>query len=258
MKIAVCMKLIPDLEQVRIKERQPVLEGIPLRFCPMSLNALEAGVVLKEAHGGEVVIFCVGPPKLKDAVKEALARGGDSAVVMNDPAFKGSDSETVAKVLGAAIEKKGGADLVLCGEESSDHYSGQVPGRLSEILGCGFASYVRSIEIKDGAAVLTRDMEEALEVVEAPLPAVVGVTVEINEPRLASMVQILKASKKPVEILGPGDLGLLEGGAGPAASRIEVKSDLAPLQDRKGVLLEGTIEETATGLRDALKREGLI
>jgi electron transfer flavoprotein beta subunit len=252
------MKLIPDLEQIRIKERQPVLDGVPLKFCQMSLNALETGVSLKEAKGGEVVVFCVGPPKLKDTVKEALARGGDRAVIMNDPAFKGSDSETVAKILAAAVEKEGGADIVLCGEESSDHYSGQVPGRLSELLGFGFASYVRAVEIKDGSAVLTRDMEEALEIVEAPFPLVAGVTVEINEPRLASMVQILKASKKPVDVRGPSDLGLTEADVGAGASRIDVKSDLAPLQDRKGEMMEGTVEEMAAGLRDALKREGII
>jgi len=258
MKIAVCMKLIPDLEQIRIKERKAVLQGVPLKFDDMSLNALEAAVQLKEAGSGEITVFSVGPQKLKDAVKEALARGGDRAVILNDAAFKGADSEAVARILASAIEKQGGADLVVCGEESADHYSGQVPGRLSELLGYGFASYVRKLELKDGKAQLTRDMEEALEIAEGPLPMVVGVTTEINEPRLASMVQILKASKKPVEVMAPADLGLEPDRVGAASSRIGVIEDLAPVQDRKGVKIEGTVEEMVAGLKDALKREGII
>ncbi|MHC5039117.1 MAG: electron transfer flavoprotein subunit beta/FixA family protein [Planctomycetota bacterium] len=259
MKIAVCMKLIPDLEQIRIKDRKAVLEGVPLKFGDMDLNALEAGVALKEAHEGEVVIVAAGPAKLKDAVKEALARGGDRAVIMNDAAFKGADSEAVAKVLAAAIDKQGGADMVICGEESTDHYSGQVPGRISGILGYAFASYVRKIEVKEGGVVVTRDMEEALEVAEASFPLVVGVTSEINEPRLASMVQILRAAKKPVEFFTPADLGLDPGEVGGTASRISVQSDLAPLLDRKGIRIEGaSVEEKVDGLIDALKREGVI
>ncbi len=258
MKIAVCMKLIRDLEQVRIKDRKAVLEGVPFKFDDMSLNALEAAVQLKEAGGGEVTVYSLGPQKLKDSIKEALARGGDKGVVMNDPAFKGADSETTANVLAAAIKADGGADLVICGEESADHYSGQVPGRISESLGFGFCSYVRAIEVKGDGLVLTRDMEEALEVVEGKRPMVLGVTSEINEPRLASMVQILKAAKKPVAFLKPGDLDLDGAETGAAASRIEVESDLAPVQDRKGIMIEGSVEDMAQGLKEALQKEGLV
>jgi electron transfer flavoprotein beta subunit len=256
MKIAVCMKLVPDLQQIRIKERMPVLEGVPLKFSDLDLNALEAGVQLREAQGGEVVVFCLGPPKLKDAVKEALARGGDRAVLMMDPAFKKAGSEAVSAALAAAIRRAGGFDLVLCGEGSTDHYSSQVPGRLAVRLGFGFASWVRKLEWKGGALVVHRDMEEAVEVAELGAPAVVGVTAQANQPRLASMVQILRAAKKPVEVLAPKDLGVPAGEL--EETRIAVKSDLAPVQNRKRVKIEGTIDDMAAGLKKALQREGLV
>jgi electron transfer flavoprotein beta subunit len=256
MTIAVCMKLVPDLQQIRIKERAPVLDGVPLKFGAMDLNALEEGVRWKEAHGGEVTVFCVGTPKLKEAVKEALARGGDKAVLLTDSAFKGLGSEAVARLLAAAVRKTGGADLVLCGEESTDHGSGEVPSRLSELLGCGFASWVRKAEPKGNAVVVHRDMEEAIEVGEVALPAVLGVTTEINQPRIASMVQILRAAKKPVESFGAADLGL--NAAELLAPKIKVSSDLAPVLNRKQVKIQGTVDETVAALKQALQKEGLL
>jgi electron transfer flavoprotein beta subunit len=256
MKIAVCMKLVPDLQQIRIKERAPVLDGVPLKFGTMDLTALEEGVRWKEAHGGDVVVFCVGAPKLKEAVKEALARGGDKAVLVADPAFKGLGSEAVAQILAAAIRKTGGADLVLCGEESTDHGSGEVPARLSELLGFGFASWVRKTESKANAVAVHRDMEEAIEVGELALPAVLGVTSEINQPRIASMVQILRAGKKPVESLGAADLGLKP--AEILAPKIKVSSDLAPVLNRKQVKIQGTPDEAVAALKQALQKEGLL
>ncbi len=260
MQIVVCLKQIPDLQQIRIKRdsREPVLEGVPLLFGDMDKNALEEAVRIVEKEGGRVTALALGSPKLRDTIKEALAMGADEAVILIDPAFQGSDTMTTATILAKAIETMGPYDLILCGEGSTDNYSGQVPSRLAEILGLPQVTYVRQLEFTEGELRATRDMEEALEVVEVPLPALVSVTSEINEPRLASMIQILRAAKKPLKEWSAKDLGLSSAEVGKEASSVEVIRNLAPEQERKNVTLEGEIDEVIEQLIDALTREGVI
>ncbi len=258
MEIIVCMKQIVDLQQVRMKERKPILEGLPLLFGDMDKNALEEAVRIKEKQGGKVTVLALGSKKLQDTVKEALAIGADEAVILTDPALVDSDTMTRAKVLAKAIEKMGPYHLILCGEGSTDNYSGQVPSRLAEILGLPQVTYVRQLEFTEGGLRATRDMEEAWEIVEAPLPAVVSVSSGINEPRLASMIQILRAAKKPVQEWNAGDLGLSPTEVGKGASVVEVIQNLAPEQERKNITLEGEVDEVVGQLIDGLIREGAI
>ncbi len=259
MQIVVCLKQIPDLQQIRIKRdtREPVLEGVPLLFGDMDKNALEEAVRIVEREGGKVTALALGSPKLRDTIKEALAMGADEAVLLIDPAFADSDTSTTAKILAKAIEKIE-CDLILCGEGSTDNYSGQVPSRLAETLGLSQVTYVRKLEFTEGGLRATRDMEEALEVVEAPLPALVSVTSEINEPRLPSLIQILRASKKPLQEWTGEELSLSAHEVGKEASSLEVIRNLAPEQERKNIILEGKIDEVVEQLTDALTREGVI
>lgn len=260
MQIVACLKQIPDLQQIRIKRdsREPVLEGVPLLFGDMDKNALEEAVRIVEKEGGKVTALALGSPKLRDTIKEALAMGADEAVLLIDPAFTGSDTMATAKILAKAIEKIGEYDLILCGEGSTDNYSGQVPSRMAEILGLPQVTYVRHLEFTEGGLRATRDMEEALEIVEAPLPALVSVTSEINEPRLPSLIQILKAAKKPLQEWTSEDLGLSVPEVGKEASSLEIVSNLAPEQERKNITLEGEVDEVVEQLTAALTREGVI
>jgi electron transfer flavoprotein beta subunit len=252
MQIVVCLKQIPDLQQIRIKRdsREPVLEGVPLLFGDMDKNALEEAVRIVEKEGGKVVALALGSPKLRDTIKEALAMGADEAVILIDPAFEDSDTMTTAKVLAKAIETIGPYDLVLCGEGSTDNYSGQVPSRLAEILGLPQVTYVRQLEFTEGGLRATRDMEEALEIVEVPLPALVSVASEIHEPR--------RAAKKPLQEWSAEDLGLSSAEVGKEVSSLEVIRNLAPEQERKNVTLEGEVDEVVEQLIDTLTREGVI
>lgn len=260
MQIVVCLKQIPDLQQIRIKRdtREPVLEGVPLLFGDMDKNALEEAVRIVEREGGKVTALALGSPKLRDTIKEALAMGADEAVLLIDPVFQGSDSRSTAQALARAIEKIGECDLILCAEGSTDNYSGQVPSRLAEILGLPQVTYVRELGFIEGGLRATRDMEEALEIVETPLPALVSVTSEINEPRLPPLIQILKAAKKPLQEWTSEDLGLSAHEVGKEASSLEVISNLAPEQERKNITLEGEVDEVVEQLTDALTREGVI
>jgi len=257
--IIVCMKQIPDLQQIRIKDRKPLVEGAPLIFGDMDKNALEEAVRIKEqVEGARVTAIAMGGKKLKDGIKEALAIGADEAVLLIDPLFADSDGTSKAKALAKAIEKVGEYDLILCGEGSTDNYSGQTGPRLAEILDLPQITYVRELEIEDGKIKAVRNMEESFEVVEADLPALVTVANEINQPRLASLRDILKAGRKPVQEWTAADLGLSEDEVGATGSVIELVSNLAPEQERKQVVFEGDLDEVGENLINALTQEGVL
>jgi len=148
--------------------------------------------------------------------------------------------------------------LILVGEGSADNYSGQIGSRLSEILGIPLVTYARQIAIEGDTVTAVRDMEDALEVVKAPCPLVISVTSEINKPRRAPLTQILRASKKPMTIWSLKDLGMDSGSVGTKASQIRVLSNLAPEQERKGIIFEGDIDESVVRLLNALRKEGAV
>lgn len=259
MEIIVCLKQVPDLEKIRIKRetREPVLEGLPLVFGDMDKNALEEGVRIKERHGAILTALSLGPsPKLKDTLIEALAMGADEAVAVIDPLFAGSDTIGSARALAHAVRKIERYDLIMLGEGSADEYSCEIPSRLAEILGLPQVTYVRELELIDEGIRAVRDLEEALEVVEAPFPVLLTVTSEINEPRLPSMTEILKASRKPLHEWKAADIGLSAAELGPEA--LEIISNLAPEQERKNVMLDGDLDEVANRLVEALTQEGVI
>jgi electron transfer flavoprotein beta subunit len=257
--IVVCLKQIPDLQQIRIKDRKPLLEGAPLIFGDMDKNALEEAVRIKErAEGTKVTALAMGKAKLKDGIKQALAIGADEAVLLIDPVFANSDTFGTAKALAKAIEKIGEYDLILCGEGSTDNYSGQMGPRLAEILDLPQITYVRELEIEGGKIKAVRNMEESFEVVETELPALVTVADEINQPRLASLRDILKAARKPVQEWTVADLGLSEDDAGAKGAVMEMVSNLAPEQERKQVVFEGDLDEVTENLVNALTKEGVL
>ncbi|HEX7588662.1 MAG TPA: electron transfer flavoprotein subunit beta/FixA family protein, partial [Anaerolineae bacterium] len=230
MDIIVCLKQVVDLQQIRIKRdtREPVVEGAPFIFGQFEKNALEEAVRLKDKHGGKVIALALGNAKLKDLVIEALAMGADEAIILTDPAFAGGGSVGTACAIAAAIRKIGKFDLILMGEGSADNYSGQVIGRVAELLDLPQITYVRELQVEGNRMRATRDLEDALEVVQADLPLVVSATSELNTPRLPPLTAILKASKKPIVTWSPADLGLDVAKIGRSAAMVTQLSNLAP------------------------------
>ena len=259
MNIIVCMKQVVDLEQIRIKTqtREPVMEGLPVMFGDFDKCAIEEAVRLKEEHGGKVTVIAAGSAKLKDTIKEALAIGADEAIILTDEAYQGSDTMGSARLLAQVIQKIGDYDLILMGDGSADDYTGEVPPRVAEILGLPQAGSVRKIIAQDGAVQVTRDLEDALEVVEIDLPALVSVTTEINTPRLPALTAILKAGRKPLHTWSPAEAGIDTSQIGADASVVEVLSNLAPVQDRKEIIFEN-VEEGLAEIVKALEGEGVL
>ncbi|HMK52580.1 MAG TPA: electron transfer flavoprotein subunit beta/FixA family protein, partial [Thermodesulfobacteriota bacterium] len=191
-------------------------------------------------------------------IKGVLAIGADEAVLLTDPLFANSDTAGTAKALAKAIEKIGGYDLILCGEGSTDNYSGQVGPRLAELLNLPQITYARKLEINGHQVRAVRNMEESFEVVEAVMPVLITVANEINQPRLALLKDILKAGRKPVKELKPADLGLSDDAVGVKGSVREIVSNLAPEQARKHVVFEGDLKDIVENLVNALTKEGVL
>jgi electron transfer flavoprotein beta subunit len=258
--VIACMKQTVDLQQIRIKRdtREAVLEGLPLVFGDMDKNALEEAVRIKEKHGGKVTVLSVGTSKLKEGILEALAMGADEACIVVDPACEGSEPNSSALTLGEAVKKIGAYDVILVGEGSADNYSGQIGSRLAEILNVPLITYVRELSIDSSTVTATRDLEGALELVKAKTPLVISVTSEINKPRRAPLTQILRASRKPLNLWTLKDLGLDSSVVKSASSAIQVISNVAPEQERKGMIFEGDLEDSVEKLVNALKKEGAL
>jgi electron transfer flavoprotein beta subunit len=258
MEIVVCMKQVVDLQQLRIKRdtHEAVTAGLPYVFGDMDKNALEEAILIKEKVGGKVAVVAVGVPKLKDTVKEALAAGADQAVILLDPNYDAIDASLKANLLAKAIQKSGPFDLVILGEGSADNYSGQTGPRLAQILKLPLVSYVKKLETGTGSIKCFRDEEQYFEVVEAQLPAVVTVTSGINQPRIPSLTQILRASKKPVIEMKAEELGFTAEQT--KAKQVTMVSNLAPQEQRKMVIYEGASDENIGNLVNAMVKEGVL
>jgi electron transfer flavoprotein beta subunit len=215
-------------------------------------NALEEAVRLKDKNGGNIFVVSVGPESLEETIKEALAMGADEALLVTAPDLEGTESAKAAMLLAGAIKQMEGYDLILLGEGSADNYSGQVGPRLAEILDLPQVTYVRSLEVNGRKVKAVRSLEDILEEVEVEMPALISVVSEINEPRIPAVTQILRAGRKPKKVLKPANLCIQLAGS----RWVETLSNLAPVQERKGILFKEGLKELP-GLLQALKEEGV-
>jgi electron transfer flavoprotein beta subunit len=230
MKIAVCVKQVPDAAAVRR------LDGSSLRLDrsgagalnPFDANAVEEGLRLRDAGGeGEVVLVSMGPEKALDALRKGLAMGADRAVLVADEGAAGSDLVATSLVLARALEREG-ADLVLFGQQASDSDGAVLWAAVAERLRRPLVSQVAELTVEGGRLRGKRQTEFGYDTIEASLPAVVAVSDAINEPRYPSLKGIMGAKKKPQEQVGLADLGVEAAQAGEAGSRTVVLSLGAP------------------------------
>jgi len=256
----VLLKDIPDLTEIKLdsQTRVPVVEGVKRRISEVDKRALEAAIRLKEKVGGEVVVLSMGDDKTRTALLEALAMGADAAYIVDEPGLRDVDTNATSRVLEAAIGHMGEYDLIVAGEMTLDSLSSQIGPRLAQLLGVPQVTYVKELDVADGKVRAVRDLEDVDEVVEAPLPAVVCVVREINEPRIPNLMSIMRAKKKPQTVWAAGDIGL-DASEVRGMSYVQVTSVTAPKVERKQVRIEAdTVEEAAAKLVEALAQEGVI
>ncbi len=212
MNIVVCVKHVPDAQSDRTFEagdhttERDAVDGL---LSELDEYAVEEALKIKEAgQADEVTVLTMGPAKAADALKKSLQMGADKGVHISDEAIAGSDAPATSLVLAAAIEKLGGADLVLTGMASTDGTMSVVPAMLAERLGRPQVTFASEVTLESDTVTIRRDGDVATEVVQASLPAVVSVTDQINEPRYPSFKGIMAAKKKPVETWSLADLGI--------------------------------------------------
>jgi electron transfer flavoprotein beta subunit len=226
MNIVVCVKQVPDTWSERtLKESDSTLDRDAADAVINELDefAIEEGLRIAEAHGGEVTILSMGPERASEAIRKALSMGADKAVHLVDDALAGSDVLGTSAAL-AQVLSQIGFDLVILGSESTDARTGVLPAMLAERLGVPQLSYASKVEIDGTAIKINRLADYGYDKVEASLPAVVSVVEKINEPRYPSFKGIMAAKKKPVQTMSAADAGIDPSAVGLANAACEVLS----------------------------------
>ncbi len=260
MKIGVFLKQVPDTEtKIRIMPDAAGIESGDVKWIvnPYDEFAVEAGLRLKEATGGEVVVISLGQARTLDAARTALAMGADRAVILDDDGFSGGDSLATARALAAAVQKEG-LDIVFAGRQAIDHDNSQVPQIVAGLLDWPHATWITSFEHDGDSATIKRAIGGGkVEVAKVALPAVFTCNKGLNEPRYASLPGIMKAKSKPVVRYSPVDLDL-DGEVGAQGSAVRFFDYHMPPPRPEGRILEGETPERVKELVRLLREEAKV
>ncbi len=260
MDIVVCIKQVPDTTEVRINPETNTLirEGVPSIINPFDENAIEEALRLRDKHGGKVTVITMGPPQAAEALRQAIAMGADEVFLISDKAFAGSDTWATSYTLASAIKKIAGYDVVLCGKQAIDGDTAQVGPGIAEWLDIPQVTFAVKIELDGGKAKIERLLEEANEIVEAPLPCVITVVKQINEPRLPSLKGMMKAKKTEIKVLSAQEIEADQTITGLKGSPTRVIKIFAPPAKGSGEVLQGSTDEMVSNLVLKLRERKIV
>lgn len=227
MNVVVCVKQIPDPaspgaldpgSNTLKRDGKLILDESDSYGVEMALQIVDT------AGSGEVSLVSMAPDGEVSGLRAALAMGAARGVLVSDPALQGSDALTTAKVLAAAIQRLGDADLILAATESSDGYTGTVPEQLAEVLDLPSVTFARKVIVEGDSLHVDRQTEGGYDEVTCPLPALVSVTAGVVEPRYPSFKGIMAAKSKPIDTVTAADLGVAPvGWAGANQAIVDVR-----------------------------------
>ncbi|GAB4325364.1 MAG: electron transfer flavoprotein subunit beta/FixA family protein [Dehalococcoidia bacterium] len=257
----VCLKVVPKSEEVQVDRQTMTLDRANARseINPPDMNALEAALSLKDRYGGRVSLLSMGPPFVAAYLRMGIAMGADAAFLLSDRAFGGADTLATSRTLAAAIVKIGGVDLIVCGEESSDGATAQVPPGIAAWLDLPQATYAMTIDHDSTSdrLIVTREIQGGEEELELPLPAVVSVKAGSNEPRFMDIDRLRDADAlQPVVVWTAADLGVdpaFIGAPGSPTSVTGIRSASAATGRRRQVVA-GSPQEKAAAIYEELVR----
>ncbi|MCM8812601.1 MAG: electron transfer flavoprotein subunit beta/FixA family protein [Candidatus Omnitrophica bacterium] len=260
MNIVVCIKQVPDTTDVRINPETNTLirDGVKSIINPFDMYAIEEAVRLRERFEGKVTVLTMGPPQAEAALRESISLGADEAILLSDRAFAGSDTLATSYALAAAIRKIGDVDVILCGKQAVDGDTAQVGPGVSVWLDIPQVTFVKKIveaRQENGKTYfrVERMIEEGYEVLDIPLPCMITVVKEINEPRMPSLKGMMRAKKASISVWKSADIGAEEKRIGLNGSPTQVWKIFSPPVRQGGQVLHGEAEEVAGKLAELLK-----
>src|SRR5215475_6513051 len=255
MKIVVAIKQVPARDsQLRIASTKQWIEETDLTYeiNEPDAYALEEGLQLKEKHGGEVVALCAGPARSQQTIREALAKGADRAIHIEDDNLAALDALGVAKLLAAAARAES-PDLILTGLQSDDMGYGQTGVIMAELLGLPHSTIIMSVEVSGANICVKRELEDGwFQRIEMPLPAVLTIQSGSNKLRYATLMGIKKARTKEIQRIASADLGGLPG-ATASIERVET-----PRKTKHTQIFEGDPKSSAARLVEKLRFEARV
>lgn len=221
-------------------------ESVEYKVNPFCENAIEEALCLAEASGGEVVVVSIGPDDVTQTIRSGLAMGADRGIRVEytDDLL---DSDLTARILASVVEREG-PDMVLLGKQAIDGDNNQVGQLLAQYMGCAQACFASEVKVDGDQLVVTREVDGGLETIALQRPAVVTADLRLNEPRYASLPGIMKAKRKPIDVMSLGDLGITD-----TALKVEVIALAEPAQKEAGVMVESVDE-----LLDKLTNEAKV
>ena len=256
LNIVVPIKQVPETTEVQFDEEtgRLIREGVAAIINPFDEYAIEEALRIREKHGGTVKALTMGPPWAADALRDAIAMGADEGWLATDRAFAGADTWATSLTLAKCIEHMGAPDLIICGLKTTDGDTGQTGPELAEHLDIPHACYVSEItEIGGGKVTLKRNMDEGVETLEAPMPLLITVGKDINQPRLATLRGRLKAKKAEIKEITNKDLDMPPDEVGLDGSFTRVVKVFEPEAPEAGEIVEGTPDELADAILAKLR-----
>ena len=264
MQIIVLIKQVPATTEVKIDPKTNTLirQGVESQTNPFDIYAIEEGLRLRERlGGGEVIAITMGPPQAETILKEAVALGVDTPVLLTDRKFAGADTWATGYALSKGINKivTSREFVILCGKQAIDGDTAQVGPSVADMLGIPHVAYVKKVrEISSNEATVERMMEDGSDVLNISIPCLFTVVKDINTPRMPSLKGMMRAKKTEIKIFSALDLGCDEDKIGLPGSPTIVHKIFTPPQKPGGQMLLGTAEEQADKLCTCLKELKII
>ncbi|MDR1926141.1 MAG: electron transfer flavoprotein subunit beta/FixA family protein [Endomicrobium sp.] len=210
MNVIVCIKQVPAVTNVQIDRDTGRLKrnSVESIINPLDEYAIEEGLRIREKIGaGKVTAITMGPPQAESVLREAISKGVDEAILVSDKAFSGADTLATSYTLSSTIKTLGDYGVIICGKQASDGDTGQVGPAIAEMLGIACISYAKKIEsIDDKSIKVERMMEDGYDLIESPVPVLLTVVKEINNPRVASLKGKMIAKKAVIKTLNATDI----------------------------------------------------
>ncbi|WP_125144360.1 electron transfer flavoprotein subunit beta/FixA family protein [Clostridium transplantifaecale] len=258
MKIAVCIKQVPDTDNVKIDRKTGTLRRseVPGILNPADLTAIRMAARLKkeaEEKGEETSLTAItmGPPAACEVLREAMARGADKGILLCDRAFAGGDTWATSLVLSEAVKKAGGFSVIFAGKQTTDGETGHVGPQLAEHLKMAQVTGTFQVSLDSGLTV-KRIFDGSLETIECRTPAVIVCTGIDGGFQSLPIGRICDAYEKPLTVWGLRELGMTERETGRNGSKTEVRRTFMPESSAKGIMLQGNLDEMARTLAEKL------